>query len=94
MLDNVCMYIADNYNNNSFEYFEQEDDEDYYSTEELIDLIREKLISVFQNDIQITDIDYEYKISFKFIYKGIHGKLVETNNRRFISFWLVDFIVD
>jgi len=93
MLVDVCYYIANNYSKNSIEYFLQTDEESNHSTDELINLIRDKLMTEFGNNIQITDIDNNEKISIKFIYNEVSGVLSETYDRRGNPYWVVDFIV-
>lgn len=94
MLEEVCECIAENYNKNNVDYIEQTDEESNYSTNDLVKIIREKLITEFGNNIQITEIDCDDKISFKIIYKDIPGELCETFDRRGNPYWVVDFVVD
>lgn len=93
MLVDVCYYIANNYSKNSIEYFLQTDEESNHSTDKLINLIRDKLMTEFGNNIQITDIDNDDKISIKFIYNEVSGVLSETYDHRGNPYWVVDFIV-
>jgi hypothetical protein len=93
MLVDVCSYIADNYSKNSIEYFLQTDDESNHSTDELINLIRDKLMAEFGSNIQITDIDNDDKISIKFVYNEVSGELSETYDSRGNLYWVVDFVV-
>ena len=93
MLVDVCSYIADSYSKNSLEYFLQTDDESNHSTDELINLIRDKLMAEFGSNIQITDIDKDDKISIKFVYNEVSGELSETYDSRGNPYWVVDFVV-
>lgn len=93
MLVDVCSYIADNYSKNSIEYFLQTDEESNHSTDELINLIKDKLMSEFGNNIQITDIDTNEKIYIKFIYNNVSGELSETYDSRGNLYWVVELIV-
>lgn len=94
MLDDVCMYIANNYEDNSHAYFEQEDAEEWCSKEELYKLIKDKFDSVFGDNIKITENSNQYKNSYMIVYNDVSGELYEYFDSRGNSYWVVSFIVE
>lgn len=86
------MYIADNYKNNSIEYFEETDDFHNNSTKDFIQSITDKLIAKFGENIKINQIKYDDYFCIEFTYNGVYGEIRETVDSRRNFYYVVDFI--
>lgn len=86
------MYIANNFNNNSIEYFEQTDDFHNNSTKDFVQLITDKLITKFGENIKINQIYYDDYFCIDFTYNKVSGEIRETVDSRGNFYCVVDFI--
>jgi hypothetical protein len=92
-MENVIEYIEKNYQLSGCEYFLQEDD-DYETSEILLDETVKKLKAHFKEAVEITETntyDSRTSVSIKFSYKENLGELTATYDSRGYDYWCIDF---